>query len=175
MEIENRGRESLLWRRRFLWIWGETSSLSVCEDSGVVGFAIFFWCTCSVKSTNSRTLSVSGVSTVLPKLEGEDSEWSDWPESPRENDFLAVLSSNSSYIPSRVCTLRYCGEHDEKEPNNGDSSVSSVSSPMSWLYLSIRAGKKHNTVVVVYIYHDIRWISGKIFYLKGRNENIYMR
>lgn len=37
--------------------------------------------------------------------------------------------------------LRYCGEHDEKRPKTGESSVSSVSSSSSWLYRSMRPAK----------------------------------
>lgn len=61
-------------------------------------------------------------------------------ESERNVNFLTTdVDSCSSAFAKRDWTLRYWGEHDEKDPNTMLSSRSSVSSPMSWLYRSNRA------------------------------------
>lgn len=44
-------------------------------------------------------------------------------------DFFPSLASDSLLLIRLLCTFRYCGEHEENEPNNFESSVSSVSSP----------------------------------------------
>lgn len=63
----------------------------------------------------SGTSGVSGVVTteVVIRTDSEPVSWSDI-------EFIREL-----------CTLRYCGEHEENSPKTGESSVSSVSSSKS--------------------------------------------
>lgn len=47
---------------------------------------------------------------------------------------FCVIFYSGTNCGGRDCEIfRDCGEYEEKDPNRGESSVSSVSSPISWL------------------------------------------